>query len=54
MGAIGIGHPGDPVDLVTGDPSRGQRRVEAIGGMREMSLDRGRPQARVDADEQQP
>ena len=52
--AIGIGHPGDPIDLVIGDAGRGQRRIEAIGGMREVGFDRGRPQARVDADEQQP
>jgi hypothetical protein len=51
--AIGIAHPGDPVDLVLGDPGRGQGRVEAVGGMREVGLDRGRPQPRVDADEQQ-
>ena len=52
--AIDFGHPGDPIDLVFGDSGSGQRRIEAIGGMREVGSNRGRPQARVDADEQQP
>ena len=52
--AIGVDHPGDPIDLVVGDAGQRQRRIEAVGGMREVGFDRGRPQARVDADEQQP
>jgi hypothetical protein len=54
MRAVGIGHPGDPIDLVLGDAGRGQRRIEAVGRMREVGFDRGRPQAGVDADKQQP
>jgi len=53
MRAIGIGHPTDPIDLVTGDAGRGERRVEAIGGMGEVGPHRSRPQAGVDADEEQ-
>jgi hypothetical protein len=39
---------------VVGDAGRGQRRVEAIGGVREVGFDRSRPEAGIDADEQQP
>jgi len=49
---IGRGEALGGVDAVVGDPRLVQRRPEPVAGAGEVGVDGGRPEARVDADEQ--
>jgi hypothetical protein len=51
---VGIGHPGGRVDPALEDSGAQQRRIEPVARVGKMRPGRGRPQTRIDTDEEQP
>ena len=51
--SIRVREPGGSIDLVLDEAGLPERRVEPVAGVGEVRLRRSRPQARVDADEEQ-